>query len=113
MSGIGAAATALAATLPAAAPAAAGGALAAPSAASISGAATASFIDTLKAAVNSVDSQVATANGDAQAFASGSQDVSLSDVMVSLEKANLAFQAAATVRDKVTDAYTTVMNMQV
>ena len=33
--------------------------------------------------------------------------------MVSLEKAHLAFQTAVTVRDRVTEAYNSVMNMQV
>jgi flagellar hook-basal body complex protein FliE len=38
--------------------------------------------------------------------------VSLSDVMISVERANLAFQTAATVRDRVVEAYQTIMNMQ-
>ena len=56
---------------------------------------------------------IATANEKAKAFASGNQDVSLSDVMISLEQANLALQAAAAVRDKMIAAYTNVMNMPV
>ena len=40
-------------------------------------------------------------------------DIPLSDVMVSLEQANLSMQMAANVRDKVVAAYSNVMNMQV
>jgi flagellar hook-basal body complex protein FliE len=82
-------------------------------AAADSGTATANFSDTLKAAVNRVDDTVATADHKAKTFASGDQNVSLSDVMVSLEQASLALQAAAAVRDKVVAAYSNVMNMQV
>jgi flagellar hook-basal body complex protein FliE len=74
---------------------------------------TPAFSDTLKSALDHVDSTVATANDKAKAFASGEQGVSLSDVMISLEQANLALQAAAAVRDKVVAAYTNVMNMPV
>ena len=71
------------------------------------------FSDALGSALNRVDDAIATANEKAKAFASGNQEVSLSDVMVSLEQANLALQAAAAVRDKVVAAYTNVMNMPV
>ncbi|MBV8590625.1 MAG: flagellar hook-basal body complex protein FliE [Acetobacteraceae bacterium] len=71
------------------------------------------FSDALKSALDRVDSAISTANDKAKAFASGDQGVSLSDVMISLEQANLAFQAAAAVRDKVTAAYTNIMNMPV
>ena len=66
-----------------------------PSAASAPGVA---FSDALKTALNRVDDAIAAANDKAKAFASGSQDVSLSDVMISLEQASLALQTAATVR---------------
>ena len=67
----------------------------------------------LKSAFDRVNDAVATADGKAKAFASGDQSISLSDVMISLEQANLALQAAAAVRDKVIAAYTNVMNMPV
>jgi flagellar hook-basal body complex protein FliE len=78
-----------------------------------SGAPAASFSDTLQSALNQVDNSVATADQNAKAFASGNQSVSLSDVVVSLEQANLSLQAAAAVRDKVVAAYSNVMNMPV
>ena len=42
----------------------------------------------------------------------GNHDIPISDVMISLEQANIAFQMASAVRDKVVAAYTSVMNMQ-
>ena len=71
------------------------------------------FSDALKSALDHVDTAIATANDKAKAFASGEQGVSLSDVMISLEQANVALQAAAAVRDKIVAAYTNVMNMPV
>jgi len=73
----------------------------------------AAFSDALKSAFDRVNDAVAAADGKAKAFASGDQSISLSDVMISLEQANLALQAAAAVRDKVIAAYTNVMNMPV
>lgn len=71
----------------------------------------ASFSDLFTAAIGRLDGDVAAANATAKAFATG-DDVPLSDVMVSLEQANLALQMAGNVRDKVTAAYANVMNMQ-
>jgi flagellar hook-basal body complex protein FliE len=84
-----------------------------PSQLSASGSSAANFSDTLQSALNRVDGAIATANEKAKAFAAGDQSVSLSDVMVSLEQANLALQAASAVRDKVVAAYSNVMNMPV
>jgi flagellar hook-basal body complex protein FliE len=81
-----------------------------PSATSAPGA---SFSDALNTALNRVDNAISSASEKAKAFASGSPDVSLSDVMISLEQANVALQAASAVRDKIVAAYTNVMNMPV
>ena len=86
---------------------------AAPAEPSAAGASGPTFSDALNAALSRVDDAIASATDKAKAFASGSSDVSLSDVMVSLEQANLALQTAANVRDKIVAAYTNVMNMQV
>jgi len=86
-----------------AAPTAEGG----PSAAGVS------FSDALNSAINRVDDAITSANEKAKAFAAGDQNISLSDVMVSLEQASLALQTAAAVRDKIIAAYTNVMNMPV
>jgi flagellar hook-basal body complex protein FliE len=78
-----------------------------------SSASAAPFADTLQSALNRVDNTVASADQKAQSFASGNQSTSLSDVMISLEEANLAVQGAAAARDKIVAAYNTVMNMPV
>lgn len=72
-----------------------------------------SFMQTLRGALDRVDGSIATADASAKAFSAGDQNIPLSDVMVSLEQANLALQMASGVRDKVVAAYTSVMNMQV
>jgi flagellar hook-basal body complex protein FliE len=72
-----------------------------------------SFSSTLKGALDRLDGTIASANNTAKAFAAGNTDIPLSDVMVSMEQANLALQMAANVRDKVVAAYSNVMNMQV
>ena len=72
-----------------------------------------SFATALKGALGRVDDTIAHANASAQAFSAGDQNMPLSDVMVSLEQANLALQMASGVRDKVVAAYTNIMNMQV
>jgi flagellar hook-basal body complex protein FliE len=84
-----------------------------PDASSTDGTAPTSFAQALQTALGQVDSAVANANTTAQSFSSGDQSIPLSDVMVSLEQANLAVQMASGVRDKVVAAYTNIMNMQV
>jgi flagellar hook-basal body complex protein FliE len=74
---------------------------------------TTSFSSTLKGALDRLDGTIASANSTAKSFAAGNHDIPLSDVMVSLEQANLSLQMAANVRDKVVAAYSNVMNMQV
>ena len=71
------------------------------------------FSQALQGALGRVDGVIAHANANAQAFSAGNQNIPLSDVMVSLEQANLALQMASGVRDKVVAAYTNIMNMQV
>jgi flagellar hook-basal body complex protein FliE len=73
----------------------------------------ASFAATLRSALDRLDGTVASANHLAKASAAGNHDIPLSDVMVSLEQANLAMQMAANVRDKIVSAYTSIMNMPV
>jgi flagellar hook-basal body complex protein FliE len=72
-----------------------------------------SFSQALQSALGQVSDSIATANTEAQAFSSGDRSIPLSDVMVSLEKANLSLQMASGVRDKVVSAYQNIMNMQV
>ena len=76
-------------------------------------AASPTFLQALHSALGHVDGTIANANAASKSFASGDQSIPLSDVMVSLEQANLALQMASGVRDKVVSAYTNIMNMQV
>jgi flagellar hook-basal body complex protein FliE len=48
-----------------------------------------------------------------QAFVLGDDKVSLSNVMIDMQKANIAFQTTVQVRNKVIAAYNDIMNMQV
>ena len=48
-----------------------------------------------------------------KAFAAGDDKVSLSDVMISMQKASIDFQATVQVRNKLVSAYHEIMNMQV
>jgi flagellar hook-basal body complex protein FliE len=84
-----------------------------PDASAADGAAAPTFAQALRGAIDRVDGTISHANDASAAFASGDKSVPLSDVMVSLEQANLALQMASGVRDKMVAAYTTVMNMQV
>ncbi len=72
-----------------------------------------SFSGIFGAALDRLDDSVAAADTASRSFASGQQDIPLSNVMMSLEEASLALQTAATVRDKVLAAYTNIMNMPV
>lgn len=72
-----------------------------------------SFGHALQQAIGRLDGSITSADAAARSFASGNHDIPISDVMISLEQANLALQMAATVRDKVVAAYSSVMNMQI
>jgi flagellar hook-basal body complex protein FliE len=82
-------------------------------AAGAAGTAGPTFTQALQSALGNVDGSISKANAATQAFAAGDQSIPLSDVMISLEQANLALQMASGVRDKVVAAYSNVMNMQV
>jgi flagellar hook-basal body complex protein FliE len=77
------------------------------------GTAAPSFTQALQHALTNVNGTVAGADASAKAFSAGDQSIPLSDVMVSLEQANLSMQMASGIRDKVVSAYTNIMNMQV
>jgi len=71
------------------------------------------FLDVLKRSLDQVNATQAQAQTAAQQFQTGQNGVSLEDAMVSMQKANISFQAAVQVRNKLVAAYTDVMNMQV
>jgi flagellar hook-basal body complex protein FliE len=73
----------------------------------------ASFATALGDALKSV-SQSQQASGELQKrFQSGVDGVSLEETMIAMQKAQIGFQAAVTVRNRLVSAYTDVMNMQV
>jgi len=53
------------------------------------------------------------ANTQARAFEMGDPDVSLSNVMIDLQKAGLSFQATVQVRNRLVDAYKEIANMAI
>lgn len=73
----------------------------------------ADFAGALKASLDQVSSVQNNANELGQRFALGDDKVNLSDVMINMQKASIAFQATVQVRNKLVSAYQDIMNMQV
>ncbi|MFP6557593.1 flagellar hook-basal body complex protein FliE [Paraburkholderia sp. B3] len=79
-----------------------------------SGAATAGgFAAALKASLDKISDDQQKAVGESQAFELGSNNVSINDVMVDMQKANVGFQFGLQVRNKLVSAYTDLMQIQV
>ncbi|MEI8362401.1 MAG: flagellar hook-basal body complex protein FliE [Betaproteobacteria bacterium] len=73
----------------------------------------AGFSEALKASLNQVSQSQFEAEKLGKSFAMGDDSVSLSDVMIAGQKANISFQATVQVRNKLVSAYHDIMNMQV
>jgi flagellar hook-basal body complex protein FliE len=71
------------------------------------------FASLLAKSVERVDQAQRSAGTMAEQFQLGTGNVSLEDTMVSLQKANISFQAMVQVRNKVVAAYNDIMNMQI
>ncbi len=71
------------------------------------------FSDALKASLDQVNQTQVNAETLGKNFAMGDDSVSLSDVMIAGQKANISFQATVQVRNKLVSAYHDIMNMQV
>ena len=71
------------------------------------------FSDALKSSLEQVSSSQIKAEEIGKSFAAGDDKVSLSDVMISMQKASIGFQATVQVRNKLVSAYHEIMNMQV
>lgn len=67
----------------------------------------------LQNAIQAVNSAQNEAQAKAQSFSTGDSSMSLEEVMVSMQKANIAFQGMIAVRNKLVDAYREVINLQV
>jgi flagellar hook-basal body complex protein FliE len=73
---------------------------------------TPSFIDSVKTMVDKVNEQDLKADALGEAYQRG-EDVPLTDVVLSMQKASLSFEATLQVRNKVVKAYEEIMNMPV
>lgn len=71
------------------------------------------FADALKGALDQVNATDTKAAEVGKQFTMGSDNVGLSDVMISMQKANISFQAAVQVRNRLVSAYHDIMNMQI
>lgn len=86
---------------------------AAPAVAKAAGTPAVDFAAVLAKSVASVDQSQQAAARLAEQFQLGAPGVTLEDTMVSLQKANISFQAMVQVRNKVVAAYNDIMNMQI
>lgn len=71
------------------------------------------FSDALRNALQKVSEQQTQSQQLQRGFASGDPAVSLEQTMVAMQKSQVSFQAALTVRNRLLSAYTEIMNMQV
>jgi flagellar hook-basal body complex protein FliE len=71
------------------------------------------FAEALKVSLEQVNTSQQQAQQLGQDFALGDDKVHLSDVMIAMQKANITFQAAVQVRNKLVSAYHEIMNMQI
>ena len=71
-----------------------------------------SFADSLKSAINEVNELQKVSDSKMQALATG-ENKNIPEVMLAVEKADIALKMLVQVRNKVIDAYQEVMKMQV
>ena len=71
------------------------------------------FAEVLKASMDHVSKSEDQSTKLGQRFALGDDSVSLSDVMISMQKASITLQTTVQVRNKLVSAYHDIMNMQV
>lgn len=71
------------------------------------------FAAALVASINKIDEMQDAAGAQAKAFERGEPGISISNVMIDLQKSSLAFNMGLQVRNRLVMAYKSVMNMQV
>lgn len=71
------------------------------------------FADMLKQGIETVNSLQQASSANTAAYERGDSTMSLTQVMVSLQKSDVSFKAASEVRNKMIDAYHEVMRMSV
>lgn len=72
---------------------------------------TGDFAAMLKQSIDAVNETQQTSQNLTNDFEIGKSDVSLAEVMIASQKANVSFQAMLQVRNKLVDAYKEVMSM--
>jgi flagellar hook-basal body complex protein FliE len=85
----------------------------APAVASTPKAAGEDFVATLEQALRAVSASQTQATEMQRQFQLENPDVSLEDTMIAVSKSQVSFQAAVQVRNRLVQAYESVMNMQV
>jgi flagellar hook-basal body complex protein FliE len=73
----------------------------------------AGFSKALEAALDNINESQNKAVDLSKKFQLGHDDVSLEETMVAIQKANIEFQAAVQVRNRLVSAYHDIMNMQI
>lgn len=71
------------------------------------------FGEVLKGALDAVNETQRTASAMTTGFERGEPGVDLAEVMVAIQKANISFQAASQVRNRLVSAYQEIMNMPI
>jgi flagellar hook-basal body complex protein FliE len=71
------------------------------------------FAQALRSSLDQVSQAQHQADGLGKRFVAGDDSVNLSDVMISMQKASISFQATVQVRNKMVAAYQDIMQMQV
>jgi len=82
-----------------------------PAAATTDAAPAGGFAGELRRSLDEISGAQTRAYGQAEAFEMGKPGVALNDVMVDLQKANVAFQTGLQVRNRLVAAYQEVMNL--
>ena len=72
-----------------------------------------SFATALKRSLDKISGDQQKAIGESQAFELGASNVSLNDVMVDMQKANIGFQFGLQVRNKLVTAYNEIMQISI
>ncbi|MEZ3414439.1 flagellar hook-basal body complex protein FliE [Pantoea dispersa] len=71
------------------------------------------FGATMKAALDKISATQTAARSQAQDFELGKPGIQLNDVMVDLQKSSISMQMGIQVRNKLVNAYSEIMSMQV
>ncbi|VAW48536.1 Flagellar hook-basal body complex protein FliE [hydrothermal vent metagenome] len=69
------------------------------------------FSDLLAKSIEGVNTEMHKSGSMKKAFEKGDPDMELSEVMLQAQKASLSFQAMTQIRNKLVEAYKTVINM--